>query len=107
MISQTAAAQIKVLCMLAVLTKLFPEWSKTQSHISPKLETESLFILFQLIVIYQFTFFFFFIWIFPKNITAEQFLRKNKRSNQTSFFLVKKIVLKDYHNHLGLMSSAT
>lgn len=45
MISQTAAAQIKVLCMLAVLTKLFPEWSKTQSHISPKLETESLFIL--------------------------------------------------------------
>lgn len=45
MISQTAAAQIKVHCMLAVLTKLFPEWSKTQSHISPKLETESLFIL--------------------------------------------------------------
>lgn len=106
MISQTAAAQIKVLCMLAVLTKLFPEWSKTQSHISPKLETESLFILFQLIVIYQFTFFFF-IWIFPKNTTAEQFLRKNKQSNQTSFFLVKKIVLKDYHNHLGLTSSAT
>lgn len=59
MISQTAAAQIKVHCMLAVLTKLFPEWSKTQSHTSPKLETESLFILFQLIVIYQFTFFFF------------------------------------------------
>lgn len=59
MISQTAAAQIKVHCMLAVLTKLFPEWSKAQSHISPKLETESLFILFQLIVIYQFTFFFF------------------------------------------------